>query len=451
MAWIRSKEGQERRMPSTVASERPTASGEAYWVLRSLSLQGNIVGRPLSAARAALDDLGLAELEQPSRHQDQQLLETCQASDHRGAFLSLRCRVSWPLEQKVRAMHRQFAKNYGLELLELAAFALDDTGQSLSFHSHVSNQGVRTSDPFTVEVIRSFDPARSSLGHWAKMRYEGRNDLKAFLNKRGIDLKRDWALLADTSYIQVRAAVAEFGTQVTPERAEQLLRSYLPLYKEAKLLHVQQTGRQRGWDPDTSFLHSVAPEQSSARTQNDLLDMARSIRLWQSRTWRCLEADQFDAVLPDSEPEDEGAYLRDSAVVALVERVGKAYLSEQLGAIRSDEARLNIWRVWSRGLSQRQIEEHCKSSQPAVSQSTVSRTLDVKARAQRLTTLVMEQLKHQASPRQDAIWNSLFRSIESQTDAERRLMNHLQKPEQEGSVSPMQRWVMEWLLAEGEA
>jgi hypothetical protein len=253
-------------------------------------------------------------------------------------------------------------------------------------------------------------------------------------------------LLADTSYIQVRAAVAEFGTQVTPERAEQLLRRYLPLYKEAKLLHVQQTGRQRGWDPDTSFLDSVAPDQSSARTQKDLLDMARSIRLWQSRTWRCLRADEFDPVLQDSEPEDEGACLRDSAVVALVERVGKAYLTEQLGAIRSDEAKLSIWRAWSRGLSQRQIEEHCKTSQ-----STVSRTLDVKARAQRLTTLVMEQLKRQASPRQVSIWNSLFRSIERQTEAERRLMNHLQKPEQEGSVSPMQRWVMEWLLAEGEA
>jgi hypothetical protein len=179
--------------------------------------------------------------------------------------------------------------------------------------------------------------------------------------------------------------------------------------------------------------------------------MARSIRLWQSRTWRCLEAEEFDPVLQDFKPEDEGAYLRDSAVVALVERVGKAYMAEQLGAIRSDEAKLNIWRAWSRGLSQRQIEEHCKSSQPAVSQSTVSRTLDVKARAQRLTTLVMEQIKRQTSPRQDSIWNSLIHSIERQTDAERRLMNHLQKPEQEGSVSPMQRWVMEWLLAEGEA
>jgi hypothetical protein len=123
----------------TRPSTPPTATAgcEAYRILRSLSSQGTIIGRELAKAQAALIDLCLEEVEKPLGEHDELLLQESRNNDHQGAFLCLRCRVSWPLEQKVRALHRQFAKNYGVDLLELAAFALDDVGTPYRYHRHL--------------------------------------------------------------------------------------------------------------------------------------------------------------------------------------------------------------------------------------------------------------------------------------------------------------------------
>jgi hypothetical protein len=106
-----------------IASSRASAA-EAYSVLRCLSLQQGIVGKPLAAAQEALSNHGLTEIESPSRDHDQRLLQACEQADETGAFLCLRCRVSWPLEQRLRSLHRQNARNYGVELIALAAIAL---------------------------------------------------------------------------------------------------------------------------------------------------------------------------------------------------------------------------------------------------------------------------------------------------------------------------------------
>lgn len=172
------------------------SAAEAYGVLRCLSLQQGIISRELAEARQALLRHGLGEIEQPSPEHDQLLLLHCRQDDDPGAFLCLRCRVSWPLEQKVRSLHRKYQQNYGVELLELAAFALDDTGRLLPYQQK-SGARPRTPEPFGVQVIRSYQPELSSLGHWAQQKLVGNPALKTYLRHQGVLLIRDWALLGD--------------------------------------------------------------------------------------------------------------------------------------------------------------------------------------------------------------------------------------------------------------
>ncbi|MGB5134451.1 MAG: hypothetical protein WBN89_04680 [Prochlorococcaceae cyanobacterium] len=427
-------------------SDPPSATSrcEAYRILRSLSSRGTIIGREPPEAQATLIELGLEQIQQPSRPHDERLLAESRQHDHQGAFLCLRCRVSWPLEQKIRSMHRQLAANYGVELIELAAFALDDVGRPLPYIQESSAGAARLAVPFTVEVIRTYEPMRSSLSHWARQRLDGRNDLKAYLLQQGVKWMGDWALLGDSSHKQVREAAVHLSSRLTGEDAAALHRRYLPLYRSEKLLYRQRTGRQRGWEPDETFLRSIAPDSPPQRTREDLLEIAAAVRRLQTGHWQKAEADLWDMDAAERWA-DTSSSLADEddplgrEVAKLVERVGSTFIKQMVAQLEGDLER-SIWRAWASGLRQRQIAEHCGTNQ-----ARVSRTLQEERRGSEIGTLVMDQLKRSVTPQRDAFWSAIFRSVQSQQQAESRLMNHLLRPEQEGGISPMRRWVKQAL------
>lgn len=432
--------------PSKPASA--PAGCEEYRVLRCLSSQGAIVSREPPAAQDALAELGLEETQQPSAAHDALLYQASREQNHRGTLLCLRCRVSWPLEQRVRALHRQYTKNYGLELIELAAFALDDVGRPLPFDLNSAAAEARQPVPFTLEVIRSYQPQLSSLGHWARQKLDGRNDLKAYLRQQGMILIGDWALLADASHRQVREAVAHLNGALIPEVAEALHRRYVPLYRKAKLLHQQRTGRQRGWLPDEAFLQDLDPDRSAKATHQDLLDIAAAVRCLQTGRWQKAEADLWEVEASErwaaaTNPEDDEEDGLRGEVAEMVERLGMAHIQTMLAQLDGELER-RIWTAWARGEKQRQIAQTCSTNQ-----SRVSRTLGEERIAGEIATRVMDQLKRSPSPDRDVFWANVFRTVHGQQQAECRLMNHLLKPEQEGGVSPMRRWVMQALEARG--
>lgn len=427
-------------------SDTPSAeaSCEEYRILRSLTPGGTIIGREPPEAQTALIELGLEEVQQTSRPHDERLLAETRQHDHQGAFLCLRCRVSWPLEKKIRNMHRQLAANYGVELVELAAFSLDDIGRPLSYSQENKAAAAKRPAPFTVEVIRTYEPEQSSLSHWARQRLDGRNDLKAYLLQQGVKWMGDWALLADSSHKQVREAATQLSGRLTAEAAEALHRSYLPLYRKEKLFYRQRTGRQRGWVPDEAFLRLIAPELPPQRIRDDLLEIAASVRRLQTGHWQKAEADLWDTNAAErwadtfSSQADEQDPLG-TEVAQLVERVGCDFI-EQMVAHLEGEVERRIWQAWASGLRQRQIADHCGTNQ-----ARVSRTLQEERRAGEIATLVMEQLRRSVAPERDVFWTAIFRSLQSQRQAEERLMNHLLRPEQEGGISPMRRWVKQAL------
>lgn len=429
------------------ASEAPLC--QEYSILRSLSSGGAIVGLTPQAASEALLELGLSEIEKPARDHDGLLLGESREHDHRGAFLCLRCRVSWPLEQRVRALHRAFARQYGVEAFELAAFALDDRGQLLPYRQEPTAVRARQAEPFTVEVIRSFNPGLSSLSHWAREKLDGRNDLKAYLKQQGVLLIGDWALLGDASYKEVREAVGRLNGSLSPAAAEQLHRNYLSGYRRAKILHRQRTGRQRGWEPDEAFLLEVAPTSPAKQTKLELEAIATAVRCSRTGQWQKAEAELLDGergVLErwaDDPPngDDLGEVgqaenHQDQVITKLVEEIGRSYAQQLVGALTGNGPERQIWQAWADGLNQRQIANRCGTNQ-----ARVSRTLRQEHHAGQIATLVMETLKRRLGSNCDAQLAAVFQSLERFHAAEARVMNQLLKPEQEGGIPPMRRWV----------
>lgn len=428
------------------AAESPA---EAYGVLRYLSLQQGITGRELTGAAEVLRRHGLEEIEAASREHDQLLLEEARQNDDQGAFLCLRCRVSWPLEKRVRSLHRQYQRHYGVELLALASFALDDTGRPLPYRPDPAAKA-RGPEPFGVEVIRSYQPKLSSLGHWAKQKLVGQPALKTYLLQQGVQMMRDWSLLGDCSHRQVVEAVSRLDGQIPPQTAEALHRRYLPLYRQAKLDHLQATGRQQGWEPDEAFLLALDPEQPASHTRMVLEQIAKAVRRLQSGQWQKQEAVLLDGEAlgrwadktaadgwGQTDP-DEG--LQDLDLVRLVEEAGLQYSEQLLQGLSTESLERKIWQAWSEGLRQRQIAERCGTNQ-----ARVSRTVKEEIRAGEIATLALERLRRAMPEKPQAAWAAVFRSVQRLQEAEARLMNHLLQPEQEGGISPLRRWVQQTL------
>lgn len=436
------------------------SAAATYGVLRCLSLQQGITGRELAEAGEALIRHGLAEIKSPSREHDQLLLEAARQNEDQGAFLCLRCRVSWPLEQRVLSLHRQFQRTYGVELLELAAFALDDTGRPLPFRPNPAAKA-RGPVPFGVEVIRSYESELSSLSTWARQKLVGNPALKEYLLQQGVLMMRDWALLGWASHRQVVEAVTCLDGQIPPQTAEALHRQYLPLYKLAKLQHVQSTGRQQGWEPDEAFLLALDPLRPASHTKAVLEQIAKAVRRMESGLWQKQETTLFGSEALERWAEqataeswgeaDADEVLQDVELVRLVEQAGLRYTVRLLMGLSTESLERQIWQAWSEGLRQRQIAERCGTNQ-----ARVSRTVKEKIRAGEIASMVLELMRHAMPGQPQAAWAELFRSVQRLQEAEARLMNHLLQPEQEGGISPLRRWVQQALksshaAAQGES
>lgn len=435
-------------MPRAGGSLTTRSASEAYGVLRCLSLQQGITGRELAEAVEALRRHGLGDIEAASREHDQLLLAETRQNEDLGAFLCLRCRVSWPLEQRVRSLHREFQRNYGVELLELAAFALDDTGGRLPYQPDPSERA-RRHTPFGVQVIRSYEPALSSLSTWAQQKLVGNPALKTYLRQQGVLMIRDWALLGDTSHRQVVEAVTRLDGQIPPQTAEALHRKYVPLYRQAKLLHLQATGRQQGWEPDEAFLMALDPQRPASHTKTVLEQIAKAVRRMQSGQWQKQETALLDGdalerwadKAAEDGSENEGAEgLLDLDVVQLVEQAGLQYAEQLIKGLSRESLERQIWQAWSEGLRQRQIAERCGTNQ-----ARVSRTVKEEIRAGEIATQALERLRRAMPEQPQTAWAAVFRSVQRLQEAEARLMHHLLQPEQEGGISPLRRWVQQAL------
>lgn len=385
-------------------------------------------------------------LEEPSRSGDRILLEAAAAGDD-GAFFCLRCLVSEPLEQKVRAIHRERAQRHGLDLITLASFALDDRGKPLSYPALC---GLPEADvrPFTAQVVCSYDGSRGAgLPHWARTKLQGNRELKAYLREHGVLLISTWALLKDSSPTRVREALELFGTtSVSIERALAVHAAYCQAQPAAKAAYVQRTGKSSGWAPDDALLQQIASDQPPTATRQQLEAIDQAIRrLLTQRGLGSLDAQaeqgvelvdpkSLDDALESSEEVSETAAEQLARINAALERamppaVLAALQADQPKWARSPE-RLQCWRLYSEGAGQRLIAESVGKGQ-----AWVSKLLHEKRLSTSIATAAALELKRLPA------FAAVGRSVEGAERLVAALRNHLITPEQEGDIPPLRRAV----------
>ncbi|WP_411877198.1 hypothetical protein [Vulcanococcus limneticus] len=399
-----------------------------------------IGGRSLPLAAEALAQQGVEDPD-PSPALDRQLLAAGQAQNVPGPWLCLRARISHALEERLRAYERQYGQAYGLDLIDLASHGLDDQGEPRTSADLAASPPLR---PFTLEVLRDYDPSRCSLPHWARQKLHCNGDLKAYFRQHGLLLISDWALLADSSERRARVAWERCGAgAMDVNQALALHRAYRQHYPEAMAVHRQSSGRRSGWRPDPAFLRAVAPEQPTTTTAEQLWALATAIRRFltaptSSRGFA--DGEEAAVVDPSSLEAAAGEVADDQASAAelrqrieqALERAAGPLVAATLKADQprwtADPSRLLAWQLYGQGLSQRELAEQCGHQQ-----AWVSKLLKEKQLAMAIATAAAAELKRHPA------FAAVGRSVGGAERLVEALRNHLVTPEREGDVAPLRQ------------
>jgi hypothetical protein len=399
--------------------------------------------QPDAAATAAAKH-GLHE---PSAAGDRLLLAACSTSDD-GAFLCLRCRISHPIEQKLRDLHRRFADSYGLDLIELASYGLDDDGRTLSYQPLSALPAARIT-PFTAQVICSYDASRGAgLPHWARTKLQAHNGLKAYLLEHGLLLISNWALLADSAPRRVRHAWEGFGAgSLTVEAALALHAAYRSHYPEAKVAYRRRTGKASGWEPDDAFLSSISPGKDPKSTSSQLVQLADTIRMARSGRWQWTQQPQADdgegteieiadpSTLTESiEPDGPSAAEQLALITAALDRATAAVMPAVLAPASTNSQLHCLWQGFGEGLTNTPLAERC-----GCARGTVSKKLRSEHHAATIARQATTELLRNPT------FSPLASSLEDLERMVEALRNHLLHPEREGDIAPLRRWVHQHL------
>jgi len=430
-----------------------TAVGQ-YQELRSLSQQGKVrgVSQP-EAVRCLLACFG-AEPE-PSRAVDLDLLDSAKDSADPLPLLCLRCRISHAFETWLLVTYKAHHKATGIELPAMASYALDDDGaltirataaDKASFsYAQIALLPAGLISPFSAEVLRSYDPALCGLPHWAKLKIQAHNDLKAYFRQHGLLLISDWALLRNTSAARVRQACEQHLRSGDRIEFLCLLHSrYGPLYDAAKVVHKQTTGKASGWQPDLSFLRELAPDADPFTTSDRLKAIAQAIRRFMTEKANQsldqaaeagYEAADLASLSSTTDNDAPSAQELKALIDGALQRAMDQHMPQVLAASGKNADLLRcLWAGWAEGLKQRPLADRCGTSQ-----GTVSKQLKPELQASAIATAAAVDLKRYP------LFASCGQSVEAAERLVKALGNHLLEPEQEGDVAPLRRWVQNHL------
>ena len=342
------------------------------------------------------------QLEETSSNSDRLLWQICRTQkEETETLLSLRCRVSHPLLEKVRILFNQFKDKYELDFRDMLICVLDDTGDLFLRLPKKKEDGrietVRKTfswptlkelssgqiKPFGADIIYSFDPDLSGLSTWAKNKVQANAELKAYLKSCGILLISPWALIADSTPTRVKNAWERCGDgDLVLKDIESLHSSYLKQYKQAKELYKKSTGKISGWVPDSSFLSSLKPPQ---KDRNGLLAIDKAIRQYLAgtsftRQFEEGEEAQIETPLRDSDEDSSTELIK--LIQQSLERSATPIVKNVINADRAkwdkDPSRKLAWELYSQGLSQRDIASRCEHKQAWVSKLLSEKTLSEK-------------------------------------------------------------------------
>ena len=425
-----------------------------YQELRMLTLQG-ICGKSPATASAFLAHERPEYLEaEASRSLDLGLLEVAKSTDSPLPLLCLRCRLSHPLEAWLKATFNAHHERHGIELKAMASYALDDEGaltirrskeSTADFtYSVISSLPKGPTSPFSAEILRSFDPALCGLPHWARLKIQSNNELKAYFKQHGLLLISDWALLRNSSPRRVQEACqAHLRSSATIESLIALHSGFKPLYDLAKQEFKALTGKSSGWQPGLEFLQQLDPTQDPFETKERLLAIAKAIRQLLTGSAnqsldQSLEAG-YEPVTPSSASSDgpEPTALKvliDAALERAMDNLLPAVMQKEAIKFSKDEGRKLAFELYGQGLSQREIAQQANHHQ-----AWVSKLLDEKRRSTEIAIAAAIELKRWPE------FISCGKSVEAAERLVNALRNHLVEPELEGDIPPLRRWVQQYI------
>ena len=307
------------------------------------------------------------------------------------SLLALRCRVSFPIYEKVNLIHKQFSNQYEIKLDEMLVILLDDSGDNYlrlpSESDSKKNKFIRKTfswepildmknnkfiKPFSAEVISEYNPKLSNLSTWTRNKVQGNYDLKSYLKSFGLLLISPWALIADSSRSMIINAWERCGEgQLKLNYVKKIYNSYIQKYKKAKESYKQRTGKISGWIPDEEFLISLDPPQKNT---SNLLLIDKAIRQYKSgiESARSFENNEENQI--ENNYNDDNDFIRKD----LTQKINKTLVSFSTVMIKKiinqdknkwgkDEARKLAWKLYGDGLSQRDIAYKCSHKQGWVS------------------------------------------------------------------------------------
>ena len=202
---------------------------------------------------------------------------------------SLRCFISYQIEQVCIQLERCFGSTYGFTRYDLFVLVLDDTLPELNKprQSHLG-----TYQPLTIKILQTFDDKKASLSTWTNQLVKHHPELNSFLLEHGVYLVSDWAILNDTKPQQLKRILGEFHnlTEVEIEQATDLLESYHQVYRQERLKQRQAGVKGKCPPPSVQQLEQIAnlvtkgtnlrlsPEQTLSRLQS-LANLLRQYRI----------------------------------------------------------------------------------------------------------------------------------------------------------------------------
>jgi hypothetical protein len=157
-------------------------------------------------------------------------------TSHLMAERCLRCFISSQIEQVCIQLEAKFGSEHGFTRYDLFPFVLDDVGEARS-QSSAGRGNPRSYQSFAAEILRTFDPKRSSLPTWTSRLVKHHREINTFLLDRGVYMVSDWAILNNITPSQLRRIFAEFHN-LTPseiQHASILLESYHAVYRRDRL------------------------------------------------------------------------------------------------------------------------------------------------------------------------------------------------------------------------
>ena len=307
------------------------------------------------------------------------------------SLLALRCRVSFPIYEKVNLIHKQFSNQYEIKLDEMLVILLDDSGdnylrlpseldskknkfirKTFSWETILDMKNNKFIKPFSAEVISEYNPKLSNLSTWTRNKVQGNYDLKSYLKSFGLLLISPWALIADSSRSMIIKAWERCGEgQLKLNYVEKIYNSYIHKYKKAKESYKQRTGKISGWIPDEEFLVSLDPPQKNT---TNLLLIDKAIRQYKSgiESARSFENNEENQI--ENNYNDDNDFIRkdltqkiNKTLVSFSTEMIKKIINEDKNKWGKDEARKLAWKLYGDGLSQRDIAYKCSHKQGWVS------------------------------------------------------------------------------------